>query len=155
MNFESGSFEPINFFPKIFFTGSFSGSGPEIHRFVRILEDVWVGATNSCYQLSLFINGSPWKRFLDFKIQKKTQLLKWMFEKKFLIYDLKYFFITIHIGCDAFEIAVVTSRPRYSLELNTTIIRSIMINSKRIISEYTKIFFRILVFSLKNLFNKK
>ena len=40
MKFEGGSFEPIKIFPKIFFTGSFSGSGPEIHRFVRTLEEV-------------------------------------------------------------------------------------------------------------------
>jgi len=40
MKFEGGSFEPIKFFPKNFFTGSFSGIGPEIHRFVRTLEEV-------------------------------------------------------------------------------------------------------------------
>ena len=75
MKFEGGSFEPIKIFPKIFFTGSFSGSGPEIHRFVQTLEEVWVRATYSCNQLSLFISGSPRKRVLDFKIQNKTQLL--------------------------------------------------------------------------------
>ena len=73
--FDGGSFEPIKVFPKIFFTGSFSGSGPEIHRSVRTLEEVWVGTTYSCYQFSLFISSSPRKRVLDFKIQKKTQLL--------------------------------------------------------------------------------
>ena len=74
MKFEGGSFEPIKIFPKIFFTGSFSGSGPEIHRFFRILEEAWVGATYSCYQLSLFMSKNL-KRVLDFNIQKKTQLL--------------------------------------------------------------------------------
>jgi len=40
MKFEGGSFEPIKKFLKIFFTGSLSGSGPEIHRFVQTIEEV-------------------------------------------------------------------------------------------------------------------
>jgi len=66
MKFEGGSFEPIKIFAKNFFTGSLSGSEPEIHRF---------GTTYTCYQLSLFISGSLRNGALDFKIQKKTQLL--------------------------------------------------------------------------------
>ena len=94
MKFECGSFGPIKNFPKNFFTGRFSGSGPEMHRFVRTLEEVWVGAIYSCYERSLFISGSPRKRVLDFKIQnktqllhskKKTQLLKWMVVQNSLI----------------------------------------------------------------------
>ena len=88
---------------------------------------------------------------------------KWHFKRhlhpgvkraSYLIYYLKYFFSTVHIGCNVFKIAVVTSCPRCPLELNTTIIRSMMINSQGIILEYTEIFFRILVFSLKNLSQK-
>ena len=89
MKFEGGSFEPIKNFPKNFFTGSFSGSGPEMHRFVWTLEQVWVWATYSCYELSLFISGSPRKRALDFKIQKKTQLLHSKKKTQLLIIGFK------------------------------------------------------------------
>lgn len=61
-----------------------------------------------------------------------------MIEKTFSFLNqyLKYFFNTIHIGCDVLEIAVVTSRPRFLTELNITIIRINMINSQKIIVEY-------------------
>ena len=47
-------------FSEFFFTGSLSGSGPEIHF--------------PCYQLWLFINDSLQKRVLDFKIQKDAPI---------------------------------------------------------------------------------
>ena len=36
-------------FSKYFFTGSLSWSGPENHRFVHIIEELWVRITYTCY----------------------------------------------------------------------------------------------------------
>ena len=58
---------------------SFSGSEPEILRFVDAIEVISVRRTSSPNQLSFFIISSSRKGDLDFKIQKPTQLL---YEKK-------------------------------------------------------------------------
>ena len=48
---QGGSFELIKKVKKIFFTGSLTGSGPEIQRFLQPTEQIWVRTTCSCYQL--------------------------------------------------------------------------------------------------------
>ena len=61
LKFDSGSFETIKKFSKIFFTGSLTGSGSEIHRFYQATEVIWVEgleATSSYYQFLQRISGS-------------------------------------------------------------------------------------------------
>ena len=63
----------------------------------------------------------------------------------FLINYLQYFFNKIRIRCDVFEIAVFTSRSRFSSKTKTAIIRIIIINAQWIIE---------LFLSLNNILNE-
>ena len=58
LKFDGGSFEPIKFFSKIFFTGSLTGSESEIFRFDKPIKVILVEATSSCYQFMLRISES-------------------------------------------------------------------------------------------------
>ena len=67
-----------NFFEN-FFTGSLSGNGLEIHKLADATEEISVRTTFSPDKLSFLMNSSPQKEGLDFKIQKMTELLKYVF----------------------------------------------------------------------------
>ena len=114
---------------------------------------------------SIYRGKHPRIRAPPTQFQKLSQILKiefsWNWTKTFISQESAWFIESFQIiGFDKFSWIKKLWRfliPEFnlSIELNTTIMIIIMINSKRIISEYTEMFFRILVFSLENLFNKK